>query len=158
MRVGRCPQSAGVIEGHGCPACHRLRRHDDVLRALCCCLPRPAAPETVQRLCGVLTQWRTMANFELVTAADVQLMQGLTQRVTAIRPDLVNSDASFGELAWIWGKGHAGDGASWPRRLWFCGGGRGQASAPGEAERRVGEARHRRLSGVSGPSRPRRAG
>jgi hypothetical protein len=63
-----------------------------------------------------------MANFELVTAEDVQLMQGLAQRVTAIRPDLVNSDASFGELAWNWGKGHAADGASWPRRLWFSGG------------------------------------
>jgi GNAT superfamily N-acetyltransferase len=62
-----------------------------------------------------------MANVELVTAADVQLMQGLAQRVTATRPDLVNSDASFGELAWIWGKGHATDGANWPRRLWFSG-------------------------------------
>jgi GNAT superfamily N-acetyltransferase len=60
-----------------------------------------------------------MAN--LVTAADMQLMQGLAQRVTATRPDLVNSDASFGELAWNWGKGHAADGASWPRRLWFSG-------------------------------------
>ncbi|MDH6108295.1 ribosomal protein S18 acetylase RimI-like enzyme [Kitasatospora sp. MAP12-15] len=63
-----------------------------------------------------------MANFELVTAADVHLMQGLAQRVTAARPDLVNADASFGELAWIWGKGHAADGHSWPRRLWFSGG------------------------------------
>src|SRR5919106_6266098 len=36
--------------------------------------------------------------------------------------------------------------------------GLGLSSAPGEAERRVGEGRHRRLSGVSGPSRPRRAG
>src|SRR4030081_1042505 len=63
-----------------------------------------------------------MTNVELVTAADVQLMPGLAQRVTAIRPDLVNSDASFGELAWNWGKGHAGEGASWPRRLWFSGG------------------------------------
>ncbi len=63
-----------------------------------------------------------MAKFELVTAADVQLMQGLAQRVTATRPELVNSDASFGELAWIWGKGHAGEGASWPRQLWFAGG------------------------------------
>jgi GNAT superfamily N-acetyltransferase len=63
-----------------------------------------------------------MANLELVTAADVRLMQGLAQRVTAIRLALVNSDASFGELAWIWGKGHASDGASWPRRLWFSGG------------------------------------
>ncbi|UKY47403.1 hypothetical protein [Streptomyces inhibens] len=63
-----------------------------------------------------------MPNFELVTAADVQLMQGLAQRVTATRPDLVNSDATYGELAWNWGKGHASDGASWPRRLWFSGG------------------------------------
>ncbi len=56
-----------------------------------------------------------------VTAADVQLMQGLAQRVTAARPDLVNSDASFGELAWIWGKDHASHGQSWLRRLWFSG-------------------------------------
>jgi GNAT superfamily N-acetyltransferase len=48
-------------------------------------------------------------------------MQGLAQRVTAVRPDLVNSDATFGELAWIWGKGHAADGGTWPRRLWFSG-------------------------------------
>ncbi|HEY3611533.1 MAG TPA: GNAT family N-acetyltransferase [Pseudonocardiaceae bacterium] len=63
-----------------------------------------------------------MTNVELVTAADVQLMQGLAQRVTATHPELVNSDASFGELAWNWGKGHAAEGASWPRRLWFSGG------------------------------------
>lgn len=63
-----------------------------------------------------------MTTVELVTAADVQLMQGLAQRVTATRPDLVNSEATFGELAWNWGKGHAGDGASWRRRLWFSGG------------------------------------
>jgi hypothetical protein len=62
-----------------------------------------------------------MGDFDLVTAADVQLMQGLAQRVTAVRPDLVNSDATFGELAWIWGKGHACDGGTWPRRLWFSG-------------------------------------
>ena len=63
-----------------------------------------------------------MPDFERVTATDVQLMQGLAQRVTAIRPDLVSSDASFGELAWIWGKGHAAEGLSWRRRLWFSGG------------------------------------
>ncbi|WP_445526012.1 GNAT family N-acetyltransferase [Streptomyces cyslabdanicus] len=63
-----------------------------------------------------------MANLERVTLADVQLMQGLAQRVTATRPDLVGSDASFGELAWNWGRGHAADGASWRRRLWFSGG------------------------------------
>ena len=60
-----------------------------------------------------------MGDFDLVTAADIPLMQGLAQRVTATRPDLVNSDASFGELAWIWGKGHASDGGTWVRRLWF---------------------------------------
>ncbi|MEV6117766.1 GNAT family N-acetyltransferase [Streptomyces sp. NPDC052109] len=62
-----------------------------------------------------------MDDSELVTAADVQLMQGLAQRVTAVRPDLVNSDASVGELAWIWGRGHASEGQSWLRRLWFSG-------------------------------------
>jgi GNAT superfamily N-acetyltransferase len=79
-----------------------------------------------------------MANVELVTAADVQLMQGLAQRVTAIRPDLVNSDASFGELAWIWGKGHASDGASWPRRLWFSGGAWSWAYLPHRVRRSDG--------------------
>ena len=62
-----------------------------------------------------------MTDLELVTAADVQLMQGLAQRVTATRPELVNDDASFGGLAWVWGKGHASEGASWVRRLWFSG-------------------------------------
>ena len=30
---------------------------------------------------------------------DVRLMQGLAQQVTALRPELVNSDAAVGELA-----------------------------------------------------------
>ncbi|WP_079173263.1 GNAT family N-acetyltransferase [Streptomyces monashensis] len=55
----------------------------------------------------------------LLTAADVQLMQRLALRVTAVRPDLVDSDASYGEPAWNWGKGHAHAGESWLRRLWF---------------------------------------
>jgi GNAT superfamily N-acetyltransferase len=59
---------------------------------------------------------------ELLTAADVRLMQELALRVTATHPDLVNADASFGELAWNWGRGHAADGANWRRRLWFSGG------------------------------------
>ncbi|WP_329045969.1 GNAT family N-acetyltransferase [Amycolatopsis sp. NBC_01488] len=63
-----------------------------------------------------------MGTAELLTAEDVGLMQGLAQRITATRPDLVNSDASYGELAWNWGRGHAEDGATWPRRLWFSGG------------------------------------
>ena len=63
-----------------------------------------------------------MTHVDLVTAADVQLMQGLAQRVTAVRPDLIGADASYGELAWIWGKGHAAYGAAWRRRLWLDGG------------------------------------
>ncbi len=63
-----------------------------------------------------------MANLELMTAADVRLMQGLAQRVTATRPDLVNGDASYGELAWNWGKGQPADSPFWRRRLWFSGG------------------------------------
>lgn len=62
-----------------------------------------------------------MTDFELLSAADVELMQGLAQRVTAVRPDLISSGASYGELAWVWGKGHAAYGDTWPRRLWFSG-------------------------------------
>ncbi|WP_432950580.1 GNAT family N-acetyltransferase [Kribbella sp. CA-253562] len=62
-----------------------------------------------------------MTDIELLTAADLPLMQGLAQRVTALRPDLVSADAAYGELAWIYGKGHATAGAAWPRRLWFSG-------------------------------------
>lgn len=62
-----------------------------------------------------------MTDFERVSAADVLLMQGLAQRVTASRPDLVTAGASYGELAWIWGQGHVDYGESWPRRLWFAG-------------------------------------
>jgi hypothetical protein len=43
----------------------------------------------------------TMTDFELVPAADVQLMQGLARRLTAARPDLVGAGASYGELAWV---------------------------------------------------------
>jgi ribosomal protein S18 acetylase RimI-like enzyme len=63
-----------------------------------------------------------MTNLDLLTAADVQLMQGLAQRVTAAHPHLVNAEATYGELAWNWGKSHAAHGGTWPRRLWFAGG------------------------------------
>src|SRR6185437_994707 len=52
---------------------------------------------------------------------DVRLMQGLAQQVTALRPEVVNSDATVGELAWVWGKGHADLGSTWRHRLWFSG-------------------------------------
>src|SRR6185437_9628313 len=106
-------------------------------RTATCGSSRPAGPDarrvallaaavggprkTVRRLCRVLAQWRTMTDFELVAAADIPLMQGLAQRVTAARPDLISADASYGELAWVWGQGRALYGATWPRRLWFSG-------------------------------------
>lgn len=62
-----------------------------------------------------------MADFELLTDADIPLMQGLAQRVTATRPDQISAGASYGELAWEWGKGRAAYSAAWPRRLWFSG-------------------------------------
>jgi hypothetical protein len=62
-----------------------------------------------------------MTDFELLAAADIPLMQGLAQLVTALRPDQISADASYGELAWVWGKGCAAYGATWPRRLWFSG-------------------------------------
>jgi hypothetical protein len=34
-----------------------------------------------------------MTGFELATAADVRLMQGLAQRLTAARPDLASAGA-----------------------------------------------------------------
>jgi GNAT superfamily N-acetyltransferase len=71
---------------------------------------------------GFLTWWGAMTTSELLTAADVELMQGLTQRVTAARPELVNSDASFGELAWTWGGARRAQGFAWRRRLWFSSG------------------------------------
>lgn len=72
-----------------------------------------------------MTASRTLQPSDLLTAGDVVLMQGLAQRVVALRPELVNPDASFGELAWIWGKGHGAHGDTWPRRLWFSGTGSG---------------------------------
>ena len=62
-----------------------------------------------------------MTDVEVLTAEDVPLMQGLAQRVTAVRPDLISAGASYGELAWVWGQGRAPYGATWPRRLWFSG-------------------------------------
>lgn len=85
-----------------------------------------------------------MGDASLVTATDVRLMQGLAQRVTAVRPELVNSDATFGELAWIWGKGHAAHGGTWPCRLWTSGGelvAWGWAYLPHEVRRSDGSVR-----------------
>lgn len=58
----------------------------------------------------------------MLTPRDLRLMQGLTQQVTALRPELVNCDATVGEMAWVWGKDHADLGGTWRHRLWSAGG------------------------------------
>lgn len=68
-----------------------------------------------------LAQWRPMTDSALLAASDLPLMQGLAQRVTALRPDLISAGASYGEPAWIYGKGHAAQGHTWRRQLWFTG-------------------------------------
>ncbi|GAA1891515.1 GNAT family N-acetyltransferase [Asanoa iriomotensis] len=60
-----------------------------------------------------------MTDLEFLTAGDIPLMQGLAQRVTAARPDLISAGASYGELAWVWGQGSVLHSATWRRRLWF---------------------------------------
>ncbi|WP_424215960.1 GNAT family N-acetyltransferase (plasmid) [Streptomyces sp. BI20] len=62
-----------------------------------------------------------MTTVEPATASDVRLMQALAQRITALRPELVNSDASYGELAWNWGRDD-GTRAVNSRRLWWAAG------------------------------------
>jgi hypothetical protein len=105
-RVGRCPQSAGVFGGMWLPGLASAPGNGDVLRALCCWLPRSAVcGKRFDGFAGVLAQCRIMTGFELVTAAGVQLMQGLAQRLTAARPDLAGAGASYGELAWTWARG-----------------------------------------------------
>ncbi|MFJ7149125.1 GNAT family N-acetyltransferase [Streptomyces sp. NPDC100445] len=85
-----------------------------------------------------------MTDFERLTAADVRLMQKLAQRVTAVRPGLISAGASYGELAWDWGRGCAAYGGTWRRRLWFSGGepvAWGWASLPRRVRRADGSVR-----------------
>jgi len=54
------------------------------------------------------------------TADDVRAMQGLAQQVTALRPELLGGEATFGELAWSWGQGRTARGDTWRRRLVYA--------------------------------------
>lgn len=49
-------------------------------------------------------------------------MQGLAQRVTALGPELLNGDATVGELAWVWAKDYDALNEFWRHRLWFVDG------------------------------------
>lgn len=50
---------------------------------------------------------------------ELRLMQGLAQQVMASRPELVNVDATVGELAWVWAKDFDALSRFWRHRLWF---------------------------------------
>ncbi len=45
-------------------------------------------------------------------------MQGLAQQVLPLRPELVNADATVGELAWVWAKDFDALNPFWRHRLW----------------------------------------
>ena len=53
---------------------------------------------------------------------ELRLMQGLAQQVMALRPELVNGEATVGELAWGWAKDVDTLGPFWRHRLWFVDG------------------------------------
>jgi ribosomal protein S18 acetylase RimI-like enzyme len=57
-----------------------------------------------------------------IGADELRLMQGLAQRVAAIGPQLLNGDATMGELAWVWGMGVDTLAPFWRHRLWFADG------------------------------------
>jgi GNAT superfamily N-acetyltransferase len=80
-----------------------------------------------------------------LAAEDIALMQVLAQQVFAARPDLINPDASYGELAWVWGKGHGALRDAWRRKLWISGGelvAWGWASMPHQIRRTDGTVRN----------------
>ncbi|QVQ54388.1 GNAT family N-acetyltransferase [Spiractinospora alimapuensis] len=75
---------------------------------------------------------------------ELRRMQGLAQHVIATRPELINGDATVGELAWVWGKDVDRLGHSWRHRLWHEGGqlvGWGWARLPHRLERVDGSVR-----------------
>ena len=50
---------------------------------------------------------------------ELRLMQGLSQHVTMLRPALLNSEATVGEMAWLWAKDFDALNHFWRHRLWF---------------------------------------
>ncbi|RAZ87010.1 GNAT family N-acetyltransferase [Mesorhizobium hawassense] len=61
-------------------------------------------------------------NIEPLGPTELRLMQGLAQEVTALQPELLNGDATVGELAWVWAKDFDALGPFWRHRLWFVDG------------------------------------
>lgn len=53
---------------------------------------------------------------------ELRQMQGLAQQVTALAPQLLNAEATVGELAWVWAKDFDVLSPFWRHRLWFADG------------------------------------
>lgn len=51
---------------------------------------------------------------------ELRLMQELAQQVTALRPELLNGEATVGELAWVWAKDFDALSGFWRHRMWFA--------------------------------------
>lgn len=56
---------------------------------------------------------------ENLGATELRQMQGLSQQVAAVRPELLNSEAGVGELAWVWAKEFDTLAPYWRHRMWF---------------------------------------
>jgi len=59
---------------------------------------------------------------EALGLTELRRMQGLAQQVMALRPELVNGDATVGELAWVWAKDFDALSRFWRHRLWVVDG------------------------------------
>jgi GNAT superfamily N-acetyltransferase len=90
---------------------------------------------------------------------ELRLMQGLAQEVTATRPELLNGDATIGELAWVWGKDFDALGAFWRHRMWFEGdrlAGWGWACLPYRVPRGDGQYRESKTANLTWQTHPNR--
>lgn len=100
------------------------------------------------------------AEMQPLDEAALRRMQGLAQEVTAIRPELLNGDATVGELAWVWAKDVDALGASWRHRLW-CEGDRlvawGWACLPYRLPGRDGAVRQSSSANLTWQAHPDRA-
>ncbi len=55
--------------------------------------------------------------------ATIRAMQSLAQEVWRLRPELVNEEMTFGQLAWQWASGRRSQADSWNHRVWADSGG-----------------------------------
>ena len=56
---------------------------------------------------------------EILGATELRQMQNLSQQVAVVRPELLNSEAGVGELAWVWAKEVDTLAPFWRHRMWF---------------------------------------